>query len=266
MVITDQFVYIHQPKTGGTFVTHTLLDLYRINWNKWGHLKLAVRGWVEWQGQYGLLRIQDKHGGCRRIPGKYQDRAVFSTVRNPWDYYVSQYEFGWWKRREWMKYYRKVPDADLLLKGFPDISFEQYLRLMVASFNKPANQDFDNPDQIGHYTTSFMRLFSKNPKAENSTNIDHYFREDQFREDLFAVDFLTTSGLNRQLYNYFRQLDYAPSDLDFILQKEKVLPQGKGRSKDQKWQKYYSDELRQLIWEKDAPLFRLIPQFTAIQH
>ncbi len=37
MVVTDKFVYIHKPKTGGTFVTDALLRLYEGKWNLWKH-------------------------------------------------------------------------------------------------------------------------------------------------------------------------------------------------------------------------------------
>jgi hypothetical protein len=40
-----------------------------------------------------------------------------------------------------------------------------------------------------------------------------------------------------------------------------VLPQGKGRGKDQKWEKYYTPELKELVRKKDWLLFELFPEF-----
>jgi hypothetical protein len=40
-----------------------------------------------------------------------------------------------------------------------------------------------------------------------------------------------------------------------------VLPQGRGRDKDQKWEKYYSPELKKLVRQKDWLLFELFPEF-----
>jgi hypothetical protein len=42
MVITDKFVYIHKPKTGGTFVTSALLKLYDGKWSFLVHARLAL--------------------------------------------------------------------------------------------------------------------------------------------------------------------------------------------------------------------------------
>ena len=64
MVITDKFVYIHKPKTGGTFVTSALLKLYNGNWNFLIHAQLALLGEVHFKNQFGkLIFNSNKHGG-----------------------------------------------------------------------------------------------------------------------------------------------------------------------------------------------------------
>jgi hypothetical protein len=34
MIFTDRFVYVHEPKTGGTFVTSMLFRLYELRWTQ----------------------------------------------------------------------------------------------------------------------------------------------------------------------------------------------------------------------------------------
>jgi hypothetical protein len=69
MVITDKFVYIHKPKTGGTFVTDALLKLYDGKWNLLMHAKLATLKVIRYKNQFGtLIFTADKHGGCSHIP------------------------------------------------------------------------------------------------------------------------------------------------------------------------------------------------------
>jgi len=69
MVITDKFVYIHKPKTGGTFVTDALLRLHDGKWNFLMHGKLAVLKEIHFRNKLGTLIINNnKHGGCREIP------------------------------------------------------------------------------------------------------------------------------------------------------------------------------------------------------
>ena len=132
MVITDKFVYIHKPKTGGTFVTDSLLELHDGKWNWWIHFKLALLKKVQFKNNVGTLTLTaNKHGGCLEIPAKYRDKIIVSTIRNPFDYYVSQYEFGWWKRKEWLPYYQKLENFKARYSTFPDLKFGDFLALMV---------------------------------------------------------------------------------------------------------------------------------------
>src|SRR5262245_7631666 len=101
MIITEKFIYIHWPKTGGTFVEHVLNELE------------SGRGWVG-----------DKHDRVCQIPQPFRDRKVLFTVRNPYDLLVSNYEFEWWKN------YPGDPFEEAKMKElyhrYPDISFGDY--------------------------------------------------------------------------------------------------------------------------------------------
>ena len=73
MLITDRFVFVHVPKTGGDFIRRICLK----------HLPTA--GFVPHQIA--------KHGPDTEIPAPYDALPRFALVRNPWDYYVSWYSF-----------------------------------------------------------------------------------------------------------------------------------------------------------------------------
>ena len=88
MIITDKFVYVHHPKTGGTFVNSVLRQLYKVENN------------VPRERRYGEFAWRRKHRPCRKIPEEHRGKLVLATVRNPYDWWVSAYEFGWWKRKE----------------------------------------------------------------------------------------------------------------------------------------------------------------------
>jgi hypothetical protein len=61
--VTRDFVFLHVPKTGGTYVrTHLPEVLY-----------------------------ETQHGGIKDIPSEFQGLPKYAVVRNPWDWYVS-----WW--------------------------------------------------------------------------------------------------------------------------------------------------------------------------
>jgi hypothetical protein len=105
MIFTDQFVYVHEPKTGGTFVTSVLLQLYDVRWTRWTHLRNTLQSNMVFRRPRGtLIYNSHKHGACEHIPEAHRHKQILASVRNPYDLYVSQYEFGWWKQPQFRKY------------------------------------------------------------------------------------------------------------------------------------------------------------------
>src|SRR4051812_33210777 len=110
MIITVRFVYIHMPKTGGTFVTEVLTRIHKPllpRPSRWIRVReilaiLLPRMKLTAAGQsspYGpLVDIEPKHGTCHDVPPPHEHKPLLSTLRNPYDWYVSQFEFAWWKR------------------------------------------------------------------------------------------------------------------------------------------------------------------------
>jgi hypothetical protein len=146
MIFTDRFVYVHQPKTGGTFVTAVLFRLHDFRWTRWTHLKSTFRVNLAHRNRYGTFIYNNhKHGGRAAIPPEQRHKPVLATVRNPYDLYVSQYEFGWWKRREYRRWFR------------PELSFEEYVHAAGEAFG-PLSQQFlrfhdGRPDGVRFITT-----------------------------------------------------------------------------------------------------------------
>lgn len=74
MLIHDRFVFIHVPKTAGSFLAQALMrELPE------GTLRKGPSG--------------RQHPGWNQIPEDARDRPVLGYVRNPWDWYVSWYFF-----------------------------------------------------------------------------------------------------------------------------------------------------------------------------
>jgi hypothetical protein len=68
VLITPHFVFVHLPKTGGTFIERICRE----------HLKI----------EHETPNIHEPVGA---IPPEYSELPVFTLIRNPWDWYVS-----WW--------------------------------------------------------------------------------------------------------------------------------------------------------------------------
>src|SRR5262245_14068913 len=117
MVITDKFVYIHMGKTGGTFVEKVLSRLHSDDNGFYLDTSTAA-------GRR-LLGSVDQHESVREIPVEHRNKKICFTIRNPFEHYVSRYEFAWWKKEP-----NAIFDEDTIkaiYPSYPDLSFGDYL-------------------------------------------------------------------------------------------------------------------------------------------
>jgi hypothetical protein len=263
MIFTDKFVYVHEPKTGGTFVTSVLFRLYGLKWTRLTHLRNSLLGEVRRASKYGVLvHNSNKHGGCTQIPAAHREKTILATVRNPFDLYVSQYEFAWWKRRKFLPYYRAVPDFERTYAHFPDITFAEYVRLVNAAFPVFTDGHTASADSPGLHTEQFFKYYFRQPReAFAHLDDEDYVAAQKYRTNMFKLHFIRTDRLNQGLYDFLLQTGYEHDDIKFILDAGKILPRGKGRSDAQKWERYYTPELKETVRRKERFLFRLFPEF-----
>ncbi|MDH3691896.1 MAG: hypothetical protein OEU36_20840 [Gammaproteobacteria bacterium] len=73
MLLCKYFVFIHFPRTGGTFIRETLARHIPDDWE---------------------VTVSPGHATVREISTKYSAVPRFGFIRNPWDWYVSLYS-GW---------------------------------------------------------------------------------------------------------------------------------------------------------------------------
>ncbi len=68
MLVTDSFVFLHIPKTAGSFIQTVLPDHLPV-------IKYSYRVWT--------------HTSYEELPERWRHLPAFCVVRNPWDWYVS---------------------------------------------------------------------------------------------------------------------------------------------------------------------------------
>ncbi len=264
MIVTDKFIYVHQPKTGGSFVVEALFELYGIE-NRWPNgMPEQFSSPVDYQTKFGFFSLQGaKHSFCGDIPVDElnKNKIILSNLRNPLDLYVSHYEFGWWKRDEYLPYFDVVKDFKNRYANFPDISFEQFLNLDYETHNVFFNDGFYGNKGYGMGTVRFIKHFAKHQKQLLPKLAEMDWKDYNLSSDLYPIHFIRTSTLNHDLLLFLKGIGFTDEDVQFIRDKEKVLPLGKGRTKEQKWQKYYTPELLDIILQKDKLIFDLFPEF-----
>lgn len=105
MITIAQSDYIHQPKTVGTFITDVLFQVYKIDWTLLNKLIILSTSKVSYNTTCGRFLIHGKkHSAVKEIPSKYKNLSILTNRRNSLNLYLSKHDFGWWKRRNYLKY------------------------------------------------------------------------------------------------------------------------------------------------------------------
>ncbi len=253
MILTDDFVYIHQPKTGGTFVTHVVERLYQ--------------GGDGAPGKRGGLVNTHKHGACSEVPEAWRSKPLLTTIRNPYDRYVSQYRFAWWKRYPDM--YCGEDEMRAMFPHYPDLTFGEFLLLASTRFvNRHQrketgfhNDNFPEERRLGWHTEQFVRFYCVNPREVFRAIDESYIAEGRCRQDMFPVRFTFSDSLNGELHAFLLEIGHAPEDIAFILDAERIYPAEGGRALEDRWESYYTPELKRLVRTRERLLFQLFPQY-----
>jgi hypothetical protein len=259
MVITDKFVFLHLPKTGGIFVTEILK---RVQSNIKARNPHKVPFFLNLmtpntQRLYAKFK-ENQHGAYEQIPEEYRDRPVFAVMRNPFDRYVSIFEYGvnpgGWRYNP----YAEEKAIRQEFPNFPDLTFKDYLRL-ENSFGLRGRPYHDIlRSNIGLLTFQFIQMFFKDPGETFRSLNDEYVNSDRYKEDMPEIIFLRMENLNRDLYHILLKFGYAVEDISFILNAEKIHI----KSTTKLWEEYYTEDLIQYVSYKERFLFRLFPEYV----
>lgn len=256
MVITEHFVYIHLPKTGGTFVETVLSELL----DKRNELFIDTSR----QDDKLSLRVSNQHSPVSDIPEIDRSKKILFTVRNPYDHYVSFYEFGWWKLYPGdlfneVRIREKYPH-------FPNINFEEWLvsnfdwRLLDSTHSESKIAKQIQESNMGPLTLDYVRFIFPCPEIV-AANMKDNFEVVQLRKELPDIYFLHMENLNSELFKFLLSIDYNEQNIKFILEKNKILPEGSHPRTLQSWIDYYTPELKELVRKKERLIFEMFPEY-----
>lgn len=265
MLVTEKFTYIHQPKTGGTFVA-TLLA--RIHEAHGGRLRThtidpAAPAPLPAVAPGELLRLmvagRYQHGARRDIPAEYADRPILATVRHPCDRYVSQYEFAWW--RTFPEMFGPVDDVRRRYPSYPDIRFEEFVEL-TNDVSVPFRSATHPEGTPGFHTQQFVEYFFADPARAYRRLTDDAYAAAAAVEELRGVHFIDQDRLNDELANFLLGVGYTADDAELVRQADRVWPPEGGRDAASAWEPYYSAELLAYVRRKEYRLFQWFPRWS----
>ena len=276
MIITDKFVLLDFPKTGTTFTTAVLRTIHArrrlagrllpdfSREKVFRKLKLERPGYQEVR----IPRVEpipyhkqrtSRHAGYTEIPAEFAHLPVVSGTRDPLARYTSAVLY----RMRSRKRIRHAADPEELKKlypGYPELDFGQFYDMMHRF--EPDRLDLDaRPDlELGAHTIAFINTFFRNP-GEVFRKIDRdYIESDAWREDIPDIHFLHQENLRLEFKQYLADMGYSESEcasVDSFGQKNVA----KRSSDEQQIDSFYTPELKNLVLERDALLFRIFPEY-----
>lgn len=269
MIVTDNFVYIHAPKTGGTFVT--------------AMIEAAAQATPDFHAT-DLAGL--KHAGVRRIPEQFRQLPVVTNRRNVFSQYVSRYYYRWWAVDIHVKQKYDLARVKNDYPSFPDLAFSEYLRFVnhwpYLTQIRPGVRQLLEQRKLGFNTWSFARLTQQKP-VEFLRDFDAW-TDEQLREHFSTTRFLKTESLNNDLVSLLIDSGVSSRNIDFILKNKPVLPNpaerngkrswlaqitsrlaafsGKSREPVQKkrWQELFTQDDIDFVLHRDRLYFRLFPE------
>jgi len=226
MLVTDRFVFLHLPRSGGTFVSAVIRKFFPSAQEIGYHLPRVL------------------------LPREYKHLPVLGTVRNPWEFYASWYHHQYSnityspiknvlfccisKNRE-LDFVETIRNA--LSLGLSDDALNSLIQVLP--------EDFDYQKRnIPNLTKDVMRKI-------RDTGVGLYtFRFDQLFGQADDVFFCRVESLRSDLMAFFERIGAASDALrQYLLSLDK-----KNASEHLHYSTYYTPELAELVSIRDRPL------------
>jgi len=257
MIIADDFVFLHPPKTGGSFVTEVLTDIYA--------------------GRFGRRIVNtDKHGWTDRIPAEHRSKQIVTTIRNPFDYYASFYVFGYWINRDvenWPRF-KDEQEAKSRFPGYPYISFADFLKISFEisyrHLTEPA-KTLASSLRLGPMTVIMLQYLTPNYADLLQTVVDRGDTQ-TLKKAVARTRVLHTESLNQETYDWLLEMGVPPAIAEPVLSKPKIQPvntpdgrmldRGHGQPRQLQWPDLFDDRTKAAVIEQEWLFLELFPEYT----
>lgn len=258
MIITKDFVILNFPKTGSSFVRKVIKSIYLERKNKSLLTKVLFKLRIIPLGFKELMLPPIKgnlkngqHGKFYQIPEVHKTKKIVSVARNPYDRFISLYNYRWWV---------KFPEVkmDVLkesLPHFPNLTINDFLKLrqlqaeqMKATFNIPKDIE------IGAQTIEFINMYFKNP-LEFWQKIDsQLLKSNQLVQEMADIEFLKQENLNHELAHFLSKYDFTNEELNFVRNHKKINVSSISTNEPNQ----LSQNIRDYIEKSEWVLFKLL--------
>jgi hypothetical protein len=222
MIVTDKFVFVHLPRSGGTFVSEVITKFFPSAHEIGYHLPRTL------------------------LPREYSNLPVLGAVRNPWDFYVSWYHHVWPR------------DAATVLVSWVSengkVGFEGATRnALNLGFN---NERLDAliemlPEQVDYGKRNIPNITKAAMRSVRGTGVGYYtFRFNHLFGNVDGVFVCRLETLRRDLIAFFEGIGAATDELrNYVLRSDR-----KNTAEHHHYSTYYTPELAELVSIRDRQL------------
>lgn len=209
MIETKDFISVHLPKTGGSFITQVIRHCYTKN-----QLDLLIhraqRHFPKALKFYPVrYREHPQHTITRHFPGTVGERKFVMAVRDPVSTYRSGYFFGWWREnKEDLFQTSKVKSK---WPHWPDLSLDEYCeaKLEFANWKKKVPPQL----KVGPLSAELVHYITDDPQAVWKSSHDELDLLNGVNKHLLPMHFLRQSRLQDDLESFLSgfELQREPS-------------------------------------------------------
>ena len=289
----DKIIFIHIPRTGGSFVKNavaTALAKERLGpFHRLAGFPSAQTNPIKSAANFASVRVANfikseipsEAGYWRSDDGRFvyihalnprdsdlAEGRPFTVVRHPLDQIVSIYEFQIASPPFWRYVRRNAPESVIaeMLPGAPECRFADYVRFQYEYLISRRIRDklgIDARDMkmdAGFYVVWQMLHMFRDP-AKTALALDKSdFANGRWRDRALDVSVLKFENLAADLRRALLERGMNPKHIDFIRsgsRKINAAPRRKPR-----WREYYDDNLLAYAVEREFPIFQMFPEYA----
>jgi hypothetical protein len=222
MIVTDKFVFIHLPRSGGTFIADLIAEFFPEAREIGYHLPRAL------------------------LPREYSHLPVLGAIRNPWDFYVSWYYHVWPRDAatpliSWVTENGKADFLGALRNALNFGADEKRLDVLIQAL----------PEEVDYRKRNIPNITKGDVRRVRGSGIGYYtFRFNHLFGNCDDVFVCRTETLRGDLIRFFESVGVATDEVrEYVLTSNK-----KNTAEHSHYSAYYTPELARLVGVRDRQL------------